>query len=87
VRPIENMHIHEDAPVRSTERAYDRTYEELDDDDYDEVANEHGEENKNTHGCNGHSDNPIEGGACGNIVGDNTDAAFVGSGDGGPNKG
>jgi hypothetical protein len=40
VGPIENMHVNEEAHVRSEEPTYDRADEEPDDDDYDEVAND-----------------------------------------------
>jgi hypothetical protein len=79
---IENMHVNEDAPVSSTECAYNGSDEEPDDDDYDEVVNEHGEENGNAHGHNGDGNNRGEGGATGTTVGGNNDAAFIASGDG-----
>jgi hypothetical protein len=86
VGSIRNMHVDEDAPVRSTERAYDRADEEPDDYNYDEVDNEHGEGNGSTHGRNGDSNDHGEGGATSNAVSGNTDATSVGSGDGGPSN-
>jgi hypothetical protein len=81
--PIGNMHVNEDAPVRSIKRAYDRADEESNDDDYDEVANQYGTKNGNTHGHNGDGNDRGKDGATGTAVGGNNDAASVGSGDGG----
>jgi hypothetical protein len=83
VGPIENMHVNEEAPVRSEEPTYDWANEEPDDDDYDEVANEHGIEDENAHGRNGNGNDRGEGGGTGAAVGGNNDAASVGSADGG----
>jgi hypothetical protein len=80
------MHVNEDALLGFAERGYDLTDEEPDDDNNDEVANEHGEENGNVHGRNSNSNDRGEGGASGTVVGGNTNAASVGSGDGGPNN-
>jgi hypothetical protein len=81
--PIGNMHVNEDAPVRSKECAYDRVNEEPNDDDCDEVANEHGTENGNAHGRNGDGNDRGEGGVTSAAFGGNNDAASIGSGDGG----
>jgi hypothetical protein len=83
VGPIENMHVNEEAPVRSEELTYDRADEEPDDDDYDEVANEHGIEDGNVHGHNGDGNDRVEGGGTGTTVGGNNDAVSVGSANGG----
>jgi hypothetical protein len=83
VEPIGNMHVNEEALVRSEERAYDRADEEPDDDDYDEVANEHGIEDGNAHGRNGDGNDRGEGGGTRIAIGSNNDAASVGSADGG----
>jgi hypothetical protein len=83
VGPIRNMHVNEEALVRSEEPTYDWADEEPDDDDYDEVANEHGTEDGNTHGHNGDGNDRGEGGGTGVAAGGNNDAAFVGSADGG----
>ena len=83
VGPIRNMHVHEDAHVRSTKHAYDQANEVADDDDYDEVANEYSEENGNAHGCNGDDNDRGEGGVIGAAASGNNDAASVGSGSGG----
>jgi hypothetical protein len=81
--PIGNMHVNEEAPVRSEERAYDRADEEPDDDDYYEVANEHCTEDGNVHDRNGDGNDRGEGGGTGAAVGGNNDAASVGIADGG----
>jgi hypothetical protein len=83
VGPIGNMHVNEEAPVRSEEPAYDRADEKSNDDDYDEVANERGIEDGNVHGRNGDGNDRGEGGGTGAAVGGNNDAASVGSADGG----
>ena len=60
VGPIGNMHVNEEAPVRSDDLAYDWANEEPNDDDYDEVTNEHGIEDGNTHGRNGDGNDAVK---------------------------
>jgi hypothetical protein len=86
VGSIGNMQVNEDAPVGSAEHTYDWADEESDDNNYDEVGNERGKENENAHGRNSDSNDYGEGGASGTAFGGNTNAASVGSGDGGPSN-
>jgi hypothetical protein len=83
VGPIGNMHVNEEAPICSEERAYDQADEEPDDDSYDEVANEHGIEDGNVHGRNCDDNDCGEGGGTGTVVGGKNDATSIGSADGG----